>query len=198
MKLLYLPIDVDLELDRVEILSGVNPTGHFHVWDMEKLTTIENGKYGKNSYTESARIKYPNLLKSISKLPFTNISNVKINIQTKEPTLHVDFVSPSEGQDLAENIKGCEPSGYRILVKGNRDSLIVHNGEKACETFLPAEVDCYVLDQSSALHTVKHDPGRVIVYITGFIDKDKHLEILERSFKKYEKFAVHETSVTKI
>ena len=194
MKLLFLPIDLDLNIDKTEILNGLNPTGRFHVWDMEKLTTNESGKYGKNKFTESAYIKYPNLIKSIGKLPFTNISNVKINIQTTEPILHVDFVTPDDGQELAANIKGNEPSGYRILIKGGRNSLIVHDGQKECETLLPNDTDCYVLDQSSAMHTVKHDPGRVIVYITGFIDRDIHYKVLERSLKKYEKFAIIDKS----
>ncbi len=190
MKIMFVPVDIDLQLDKAEILDHLNPTGHFYVWDMEKLTDVRDGKYGKNEFTEEAKLKYPKLINSLGLLPFTHISNVKINCQTDRPALHIDFKSPAEGQELAENVKGNEPSGYRILIKGGRDSLIVHDGVEECETFIPEDTDCYLLDQSTALHAVKDDPGRVIVYVTGFIDREKHQELLERSIKKYEKFAI--------
>jgi hypothetical protein len=188
--LIFLPIHLENKIDKDEILKAFNPTAKFVVWKMEKLTTTENGTYGKNSYTEEAKTKYPNLLKFLEQLPFTHISNVKINLQTEVPPMHVDFTKPENGKELSENILGNEPSGYRIVIKGQKDSLIVHDGKQEVTALMPDDADCYVLDQSKGYHTVKHDPDRVIIYVTGFIDPVKHKKILEDSLERYRDFGI--------
>lgn len=188
--ILFTPVDIDLNIDKKEIIDGLRPDGKFHVWNMEKLTQQNNGKYGKNEYTDNAKSKYPKLISSIRKLPFDAISNVKINYQTTEPVLHVDFQGKHDGAELIDNIRGNEPSGYRILIKGSRSTLVIHDGIKECDTYMPPDTDTYMLDQSSAFHTVKRDPGRIIVYITAYVNPKKHQALLEKSIKKYADYVI--------
>ena len=44
------------------------------------------------------------------------------------------------------------------------------------------------MNHTGGIHSVDDDSGRVVIYISGFIDKEKHLDILNRSMKKYSEF----------
>jgi len=190
-KLLYTPIDFNLKLDSTEILENFNPGVDWNFWKFEKLTEDSNGKYGANEFKESSIERYPNLCKYINNLPFANISNVKINLQTQKAIPHIDFVSPEQGQDLFQNNIDNEPCGYRIIVKGKKDAVKIHTeaGVNTCK--MPNDTDLYVIDSSSIKHSVEEDAGRVTVYITGFIDKDKHNQLIENSLTKYKDYAIY-------
>ena len=73
---------------------------------------ILEDKYGKNDFTDRARKKYPKLIEYISHLPYTHISNVKINFQTAAVKAHIDF--QPENQHLALSlIHISEPTRLR-------------------------------------------------------------------------------------
>ena len=55
---------------------------------------------------------------------------------------------------------------------------------------MPDDTHTYVINQSSGLHSVVDDPGRITVYTTGFINEDKHDNLLEASLNKYSKYAI--------
>ena len=184
----YMPIDIGQSLDKSEILDNFKPDKAWNYWSFEKLTESKGGKYGKNDITKNAKIKYPKLCEYISHLPFTHISNVKINIQKEKALPHIDFVSKKEGLELYKNNIENEPCGYRLVVKGKNNVLKLHNNNEVKTCFLPADTDCYVMNHTGGIHSVDDDSGRVVIYISGFIDKEKHLDILNRSMKKYSEF----------
>ena len=186
----YTPIDIGQSLNKSEILDNFTPHKGWNFWSFEKLTESKGGKYGKNNITEKAKNKYPKLCEYISHLPFTHISNVKINIQMEKVTPHIDFVTPKEGLDLYKNNLNNEPCGYRIVVKGKNDVLKLHINEEVKTCYMPADTDCYVINHTSGKHSIDEDTGRVIVYVSGFIDKDKHLDILNKSIKKYSEYII--------
>lgn len=190
-KLYYTPIDFNLQLDKEEILQNFNPSVDWNFWKFEKLTDNSNGKYGVNKFSDIALIRYPNLCKYISNLPFVNISNIKINIQKEAAIPHIDFVSPEQGQDLYQNNVNNEPCGYRILVNGKSDAVKIHKDGKVYTCNMPSDTDLYVIDSSSVEHSVDQDYERVTVYITGFIDKSKHNQLIDNSLKKYKDYAIY-------
>lgn len=191
-KLMYLPADLP-KINKDEILENFKPGSNFYVWDFEKLTVDSGGKYGKNDFTDDAKNKYPNLIDYLGSLPFTAISNVKINMQTdQKPEMHIDFRTPEDGNELVENINDQEPCGYRFVVKGGRDKLLIRSGEEEKVAYLPEDTDCYLLNQSEGYHAVQEDYGRIIVYVTAFIDHEKHQDLLKRSLTKYGDYAIYE------
>tara|TARA_B100000029_G_scaffold194408_1_gene192465 strand:+ start:725 stop:1294 length:570 start_codon:yes stop_codon:yes gene_type:complete len=186
----YIPVDIGQSLDKTEILDNFTPHKDWNFWSFEKLTETKGGKYGKNEITEIAKGKYPKLCDYISHLPFTYISNVKINIQMEEVKPHIDFVAPNEGVELYNNNLENEPSGYRIVVKGKNDVLKLHINDEVKTCYMPTDTDCYVINHTSGKHSLDNDNGRVTVYISGFINKDKHLDILNKSKNKYKKYMI--------
>ena len=56
---------------------------------------------------------------------------------------------------------------------------------------MPEETHAYAIDQSSGLHSVIDDPGRITVYTTGFINKDKHDKLIKKSLDKYRRYAIY-------
>lgn len=189
-KLYYTPIDFNLQLNKEEILQNFNPSVDWNFWKFEKLTDNSNGKYGANSFKDSALQLYPNLCNYINSLPFVQLSNVKINMQTQSAVPHIDFVNPQEGQELYENNVNNEPCGYRIVVNGKSDVLKIHKDNTVHTCIMPEDTDLYVIDSSGVEHSVDDDKDRVTVYVTGFIDKDKHNQLIANSLKKYKKYAI--------
>ena len=189
-KLLYLPIDLPIMIDRDEIYDNFNPHGDYHVWKFMRLTEPINGKYGRNYFKENSRINFPTLCNYIDLLPFEALSNVKINFQTQEAEPHIDFTEPEKGKDLWENSLNNEPCGYRIVIIGSPDVMNIHRGEEIITTHLPEDTHTYVIDQGSARHSVVDDPGRITVFATGFINEKKHNDLLTASLNKYSQYAI--------
>jgi hypothetical protein len=191
MTLLYLPIDLPYTIDKEEIFSGFDPHSEFHVWNFEKLTEQVDGKYGRNYLKEKSKKRYPSLCKFIEQLPFDSLSNVKINIQTRATKAHIDFTEPENGAELFNNSKANEPCGYRIVIKGASDVLKIHRNDSIVTAIMPTNTHAYVINQSSGLHSVAEDPGRITVYTTGFINKEKHDILIEKSLKRFGNYAVY-------
>ena len=198
----FMPIDMNIVLDKQEIIDNFEKTTDYWYWSFEKLTHTKNGKYGKNDFTDRARKKYPKLIEYISHLPYTHISNVKINFQTAAVKAHIDFqpenqhlarmadkkFDPNEGIDLYKDSLNYEPCGYRIVVRGSNDALKLHINDEIKTCLMPDDTPTYVINHTSALHSVDRDEGRINVYVSGFIDREKHMNILDRSMKKYKKY----------
>ena len=55
---------------------------------------------------------------------------------------------------------------------------------------MPADTDCYVTNHTSGWHSVGEDKDRITIYISGFIDKDKHITLLNKSKQKYSEYIV--------
>lgn len=189
-KLLFLPIDTNIKLDKEEILSNFSPEQNFHVWNFEKLVE-DNVRYGINSFTKEAEKKYPSIVKFVNSLPFTDISNVKINIQTEQSAMHIDFQRPENGKELYDNVSSNEPSGYRVLIQGSREKLYVQTDTGKHLARLPEDTNVYVLSQTECLHQVEEDTNRMILYVTGFVNTEKHQALLEKSLKKYNEYAIY-------
>ena len=82
-----------------------------------------------------------------------------------------------------------ETCGYRIVVKGKNDVLQLHQ-HKQITCYKPYDTDCYVINHTGAVHSVTNDIGRITIYISGFIDREKHLKLLKRSMNKYSEYVI--------
>jgi len=186
--ILWMPID----LPKFPIKNFYfNPTDSWTAWYFKKLTTRTKDKYSSSNLRTDIIKQYPELVTWINLFPFTSLCNIKFNIQKDLVPPHIDFASPEESKELFLNNSVNEPCGYRVVIKGKRQNniYIVKNETKHYVT-LPEDTDVYVLGQTTCLHGVEEEPGRRTMYIQMFIEPNKHLEILNRSYKLYKDYAI--------
>lgn len=180
--LLYLPIDIDigkLQFERNDSLQKM-PVHHFQPkwWDsviLNKESIIEN-----------------DLRSVIDQLPYVKITMAMHKYQTAPVDEHFDVypqmkISPEELNEIKNN----EPCGYRLVIKGRNNVLEVWDGSKWLTPKMPKSPCCYLINTTALKHRVKDDPGREIIYFRGILDPKKHLELIEKSLKKYQKYAVY-------
>ena len=179
MTLLFLPIDIDLsnfdftQFDKSTELTAFNP-----YWDSSSITEDTVIKNGFNHI--------------LDQLPFIKITTLTYKEQKGIVGEHVDvypemIFQPNE----IEHIKLNEPSGYRIVISGSTDSIEIFNGVEWVVAQAPQTPCCYVLNSTSARHRIKEDIGRKMIYIRGFLNREKHLELLSKSYKRYKDYAVN-------
>jgi hypothetical protein len=179
MNILFLPIDIDLTVlnftqvdNSIKLESTYNP-----YWDS---TIISEDTILKTGFD-----------KVLNQLPFKKITVLTHKIQQRVVGPHVDVYPEMLFEDGEfEHIKQNEPSGYRIVIKGASDSIEVFNGKTWVTATTPTTPCCYVLNATTARHRVKEDLGRTMIYVRGFLDIDKHQELLNKSYSKYKDYAI--------
>lgn len=178
MNILFLPIDVDLsrlkfcKKDRSIQLKEYNP-----YWSS---TPIDDDSIAKNNFN-----------KILAQLPFTKITTLTHKIQQRKVEGHVDvYPSMTFEEGEYEHIKDNEPCGYRFVLQGSLTALKVFNGREYVIAKLPKTPCCYLLNSTQGKHSVDEDIGREIIYVRGFIDKEKHNELINRSMIKYQEYVI--------
>lgn len=187
-KILWCPVDIP----KFPILDFSPDTNKSWAdWNFYKLTERTDSPYDITTFTETAKNQYPEVIKWLENFPYLNIRNVKFNIQKSFVTPHTDFDFPDKEPHVYKNNQDNEPCGYRILINGKREnSLFVMDGNKKIHTIMPTDTDVYVLGHTSTVHGVESEPGRQTMFLHFEIDKEKHLELLEKSYKKYKNYAI--------
>lgn len=178
MTILFLPIDIDLSSLTFTQASNA------------KITTAFN-PYWTSTFITPDIAYNAGIDKILNQLPFDKITTLTHKIQKREVGQHVDIYpemtfEPGE----FEHICTAEPAGYRILLNGHLDRLEVFNGKEWITAQVPSSPGCYILNSTTAIHRVKPDPGREIIYIRGFLNLEKHRELLDRSYKKYKDYVI--------
>ena len=178
MSLLFLPVDIDLtDLDftigdRSIELKEYNP-----YWSSTPISDIVKLSQGFD--------------KILSQLPFTKITTLTHKIQQRKVEGHVDvYPSMTFEEGEYEHIKDNEPCGYRFVLQGSLTALKVFNGREYVIAKLPKTPCCYLLNSTQGKHSVDEDIGREIIYVRGFIDKEKHNELINRSMIKYQEYVI--------
>lgn len=162
-------------------------------WDFVKLTDDHSPKYGSSQIKNHVLEKYPKLVEWIQLFPFSQISNIKFNVQKDIVVPHIDFHTPVDGGKLFDNNKNNEPCGYRAIISGDRkNKLYVMSGNKKIYAEMPNDTDVYVLGQTNCKHGVEFEPGRKTMYFHCFIDPKSHVELINRSWEKYHDYAIIE------
>jgi len=129
-------------------------------------------------------------------LPFTDLVNIKIHhITTTGMKLHVDFGDPEKNLELFKHTNEHEPCGFRMIIKGTKSGdMVVSTNDKIIVPTMPDETDWYALNYTEGLHgsnPLSTDiDDRYVLFCMGWIDKDKHKELINRSIDKYSDFIV--------
>lgn len=125
---------------------------------------------------------------------------------------YVDFLGPSKDynlitQEFRDHQLNTEPCGYRMVIAGDRGSLYLTDGApsvidgklvygeitKREDTYVPEDTDCFALKTYGSMHGVKktaEDDNRLLLFVVGWLDEQRHKELVERSYAKYKDYAV--------
>lgn len=129
-------------------------------------------------------------------LPFTDYINIKIHhIQSTGMMMHIDFGDGTKNPELYEHTQEHEPCGFRMVIKGTKSGdMAVANNDEVIVPRMPEDTDWYVLNYTGALHgtpaNIDNIKDRYVLFIQGWVDKEKHKELINRSVDKYRDFIV--------
>jgi hypothetical protein len=179
MRLLFLPIDIDLTgIEKFQQLDKSIKVKAFNSWWESTLITDKTAEINEfNKITDQ--------------LPFTKITALTHKIQTEPVPAHIDVYSsmafePGEG----ENILANEPAGYRFVVYGKTDSLELFTGKEWVTAHVPSVPCCYLINSTTGRHRVKYDENREIIYVRGILDPERHQALIQKSMEKYKEFSI--------
>ena len=177
-KILFCPLDIVLDNIEFSIVEGTPVVSKYN-------------PYWNSTFISKETIKKNNFDKVIEQLPFDKIGKLQYKIQQQTVDSHVDVYpemkfAPGEYKHILDT----EPSGYRFIVKGAVDSLEVFDGTSWITTRVPKIPCAYILNSTSAIHRVKEDKERTTIYVRGWLNKERHLKLLEKSLEKYSQYVV--------
>ena len=188
----------------------------FYKWKAQVLS--EDNKWNK-----FAKETYPELVGWIDEhYPFETILDARLE-RAKGPVLpHTDGPSigyagrmmDSTGEfidvpkyvdnpqtDLDHQLAN-EPIGYRFIVHGSRDTLYMckdDQGKDKAYCNIPKETDAYVINHCTQLHGMDPKSGiddeRIVGFIIGIVNIDKHNDLLKKSANKYKEYIIKENEL---
>lgn len=149
--------------------------------------------------------------------PFTGIVLFKLvrantDVKPHVDDNYIDFLGPSKDYNLItrefrDHQLNTDPCGYRMVIAGDRGSLYLTDGEpqiiddklvygqitKHESTYVPEDTDCFALKTYGSMHGVKkteQDDNRLLLFVVGWLDEERHKELVNRSYVKYKDHAV--------
>ena len=187
-EILFMPIDIPFDDSLNEYIDTHEYDFTFSTWNVMKLTE-QTKNYAVAEFKDHVQ---NDIITYLNNFPYTEYINVKFH-QAKEniaTPAHVDLVH-SENNKFKNHLQDNEPCGYRIFVKGDTSKLYVINsvGEKIYCSFPDTSV--FVIRHTDGIHGADPDENRIVLFLSGLIDKDKHEEILQRSKEKYKEYIIY-------
>jgi hypothetical protein len=192
--LFWLPLDLPKFEYSDEIIADFNGkiATNAPAFLAQKLT--ENGSpYAKSNWRNDLTASQSKLKEYIdAHLPFDDIVNIKVHHPNSKGSLHIDFVVPKDNPEFFKHNEENEPCGYRLVLSGARSGdLIIKNSSGNQYPQLPEDTDWYIIGFTNVLHSITHRcPNRYIIFCHGWINKEKHDIIINRSLEKYKDYAV--------
>lgn len=194
-----------------EIIKSWNERGLYSLtaWKVLKLRTkpedpnsvksrwfVQN-EPGDWSWTPKA-IKYaPSLIKWIEDyLPFKDIRYCAALSSVGTIKAHSDIPFTAD-QELIDYHKNNEPALFRIVIDGDliKNGFYVSSDTTGKQyTTLPETSPGWAMGATTCLHGNDDQipSHKILCYAMGELDRDKHQELIERSYLKYKDFAVIE------
>lgn len=199
--LLWLPIDIpQLSIDQKESLFNNYQKDYTSdtakAMDSQMFTErLTSERYSISKFKEDYYHTHGFFFDFVNThLPFDQLINVKIHAQYRDSTKsHIDFVKPEDAPALFTNNVSNEPCGYRMVIFGSRKGALHIENSKGAVIYpeLPETTDWYCLGSTNVFHSVRTlDPGRMIIFAHGWINAEKHKEIIDRSLMKYPDYAI--------
>ena len=203
----YIPLDIPKFEYKNEVISEFSPDNeNFYWWKEEYISVRDHNEV----WHDPVRLKdrHKKLVAFANQhLPFKSYILFKLVSAKKNVAPHVDdsylnYKGPNKdfnlvSKDFRDHQLGTEPCGFRILISGSRNSLYLTDKEGGNKSYcqLPESTDCFALKSYGSWHGVdckSEDANRLVAFIIGWLDPEKHLNLIERSYKKYGSYCYEE------
>jgi hypothetical protein len=176
-KLLFLPIDIDIDISKL--------------FDHKESLITFKGLWSTMIFREE-HFANASIINLLNQLPFSKITQAKYNVQKIDVIPHIDVKQEYLNDNPQyKNICESEPSGYRIVLSGKPDSMEIFLDDQWKKVYLPSVPGAYLINSTELYHRILNDTGRRSLYFRGFIDKIKHEELIEKSLIKFSDYAVY-------
>jgi hypothetical protein len=174
--LIFLPIEIEIISTTFSVNRPTKLTFQ-GLWETKELNEWELNK---------SEIKY-----IADQLPFKKITLVKYNTQSSIIPPHVDVQQEwTTAVEEFNHIKKNEPAGYRVVLIGQNDSLEVFDNREWRQARLPRVPFAYVINSTRCMHKVSIESGRQTLYFRGFLDENKHKELIKTNLNNYGDYAI--------
>ena len=192
-----------------ETIRKWNKEGYYSLtaWKVFKLRTKQEDKSkirsrwfiqnepGDWSWTTKCQTHAPMLIQWFEQhLPFTDIRYCAALSSVGWIKRHSDIPWDAP-EELIKYHKHHEPALYRFVIDGDlieNGFYVSSNLTPKTYTTLPKDSPGWVMGATNCLHgnddTVRNN--KVLCYAMGDLDRDKHYELVERSYLKYKDFAI--------
>jgi hypothetical protein len=198
--ILWMPIDLPVFDKKDELVKEFKTdfTADAKSYDVRGQLFLEHSNnYEISKVKEGLTYSQTDLIEYCkTNLPFTDLVNIKIHhITTSGMKMHIDFGDPEKNPELYKHIQEHEPCGFRMLIKGTKsgDMAVMSNDEVVIPT-MATDTDWYAINYTEALHGSSPDAtdidDRYVLFCMGWIDKEKHKELINRSIDKYSDYIV--------
>jgi len=209
-----MPLDLPVFEHKQKVLDEFNPDVDFYFWKEEYISewTLSEPLHAP------AKLKpiHTELVEYIKEyFPFESITLLKLLRANQDVAAHVDdsytaYKGPKDNcrlitEDYRQHQLQTEPCGYRMIIAGDRSSLYLSDGnpevrdgqlvynkiteKKYCH--VPETTDSFVLKSYGSMHGVDKTPGddnRLLVFVIGWLNPEKHQELIARSEKVYKDY----------
>lgn len=212
----FLPLDLPKFEYKQKVLDEFNPDTEFYFWGEEYITRRDRTIpfHDPMPIKENVHVELVDYINTY--FPFTDIVLCKLVRANRDVKPHVDdnyidFHGPSKDyntitKEFRDHQLETEPCGYRMTISGDRGSLYLTDGAPEVingnltygeitqyeNTYVPESTDCFVLKSYGSMHGVKKtdkDDNRLLLFVVGWIDKDKHDKLIHQSYEKYHQYA---------
>ena len=207
--IIFLPLDVPPLADKQEIIGKFNSDRRYVWWDEQLL--VGNKDYDKPlGYPEppnDCAADFPALMKHVEMhLPFDWLSYFRLARAVKPVGLHVDdnYVNPpfphhkAITQDLKQHHLDNEPMGYRVIISGSRNTFYFckqYDPEYKTQieqpkhyVTIPDATDFFLIrnyQQPHGVDTNDQDADRIVGFLLGHLNVDKHRDLIARSMARF-------------
>ena len=129
-------------------------------------------------------------------LPFTDYINIKIHhIQSTGMVMHIDFGDQTKNPELYKHTQEHEPCGFRMVIQGTKSGdMAINNNDEIIVPRMPEDTDWYLISHTGTLHgtpeNINDIKDRYGLFVQGWVDKEKHNELINKSIEKYSDYIV--------
>jgi hypothetical protein len=193
----FLPIDLPVIPNKEKIILNFQKEFKYGWWDAIRLFEPTKDFEPTDKWSTEAIEKFSELRQwMIDYLPFTDYIHSKI-MKSKDLVLpHVDYQDPTRRPDVYQHLNENEPASYRLLISGRRKNSVYlaksvdSPVENRIYPILPEDTDVYAMPYTDQVHGVDFESDRIIVITNGYIDIQKHQELLSKSLEKYKDYLI--------
>lgn len=211
-EVIFTPVDIPPIPNKEKILERFNAPDFYVWWNEETLLGVKehNNPLGRpQQWTQEAKDNYPELLEWIETyIPCDELYYIRIARASQAIPPHIDgnAVNPTHKHHLAitqealDHILENEPVGYRFVVAGAKDKLYMckeydytkdMSWQEKTYCTVPEDTDCFLINNQTQPHGVDEDSDdRLVGFILGKVNPEKHKALLEQSVNKYKDFVV--------